>query len=63
MGEGRRKERCGVCELEKENGIHLYNMYICKSCEEEIIDTDPSEQKYQYFLKKMRIMNQTTLYS
>jgi len=56
-------EMCGVCEKEKDRGIHLYNMFICYECEKEIIQTEPSEQKYHYFLKKLRSINQTTQYS
>ena len=54
---------CGVCDTEKDRGIHLYNMFICCECEKEIIQTEPNEQKYQYFLKKLRSINQTTQYS
>ncbi|MYL36176.1 sigma factor G inhibitor Gin [Pontibacillus yanchengensis] len=63
MSEENKWERCGVCEKEKERGIHLYTMFICTECEQEMIHTDPSAQKYQYFLEKMRVMNQTPLYS
>ncbi|KGX83451.1 sigma factor G inhibitor Gin [Pontibacillus marinus] len=61
-GENKMK-MCGICDTEKDQGIHLYNMFICYECEREIIQTEPSEQKYHYFLKKMRTINQTTQYS
>lgn len=54
---------CGICDQEKYRGIHLYNMYICNECEKEIIQTEPNEQKYQYFLEKLRSINQAKQYS
>jgi len=40
-------ERCGICEEEKERGIHLYKMFICTECEQNMIHTEPREEKYR----------------
>jgi len=56
-------ERCGICEEEHEQGIHLYNLFICTECEHNIVHTEPREEKYNYYLKKLKNMNQSTLYS
>lgn len=56
-------EHCTICEEEKKRGIHLYNLFICCECERNIVSTEPREQKYQYYLKKLKNMNQPTLYS
>ena len=56
-------ERCGICEEEKERGIHLYKMFICTECEQNMIHTEPREEKYRYYLRKLKNMNQPRLYS
>ncbi|KGX85453.1 sigma factor G inhibitor Gin [Pontibacillus litoralis] len=54
---------CAVCEREKEVGILVYHTFICRECENEIVATDPSDNKYAYFLKKLRVMNKAKLHS
>lgn len=54
---------CGICEETKAEGIHLYKLFICHECERNMIHTEPKEEKYRYYLKKLKNMNQSTLYS
>lgn len=42
---------CGICDQEKQEGIHLYRLFICKECEQKIIQTEPKEVQYHYFVK------------
>lgn len=56
-------ESCGICEEKKERGIHLYTLFICCECEQNIIHTEPREEKYNYYLQKLKNMNQPRLYS
>ncbi|MUK88098.1 sigma factor G inhibitor Gin [Ornithinibacillus sp. L9] len=56
-------EYCGICEEKKQQGIHLYNMFICTECEHNMIHTEPREEKYQYYLKKLKNINQPTMFS
>lgn len=63
MNHHKLSERCGICEEKKEQGIHLYNFFICTECEYNIIHTEPREEKYKYYLEKLKNMNQSTLYS
>lgn len=56
-------EKCGICEEEKEKGIHLYTMFICTECEHNMIHTDPREEKYNYYLRKLKNVNKPKLYS
>ncbi|TXL63419.1 sigma factor G inhibitor Gin [Cerasibacillus terrae] len=56
-------EKCGICDERKERGIHLYTMYICCDCEHQMIHTEPSEEKYRYYIQKLKHMNQSTLFS
>ena len=57
------RERCGICEEDKGEGIHLYNLFICTECEYNMIHTEPREEKYNYYLQKLKNINQPTLYS
>jgi len=56
-------KQCGVCEEEKTEGIHLYRMFICRECEYNMLHTHPREEKYNYYLKKLKNMNQPRQYS
>ncbi|PWU67855.1 MULTISPECIES: sigma factor G inhibitor Gin [Gracilibacillus] len=51
---------CGVCDQSKKDGIYLYHMFICHECEKEIVATNPSDSHYDYFVKKLKAINQTT---
>lgn len=56
-------KRCGICEDEKKEGIHLYNLFICSECEYNMIHTEPREEKYQYYVRKLKAVRQSKLYS
>lgn len=56
-------ERCVICEEEKEEGIHLYTLYICTQCEYNIIHTEVREEKYRYYVQKLKNMNQPSFHS
>ena len=55
--------RCGICEEDKTEGINVYRLFICCECERNMIYTEPREEKYNYYLQKLKNMNQPTLYS
>lgn len=56
-------QHCGICEDWKKEGIHLYRLFICSECEYNMIHTEPREEKYEYYLKKLKNMNQSSLSS
>ncbi|WP_017185074.1 sigma factor G inhibitor Gin [Alkalibacillus haloalkaliphilus] len=54
---------CQICGEWKQDGIHVLSSFICKGCEREIVNTNPDDERYQYFvdrLKFRRLLNQTT---
>lgn len=55
--------KCIVCDEKKEEGIYLYAVFICASCEHNIIHTEPREEKYQYYVQKLKNINHTPLSS
>jgi len=63
MRETKVMERCGICEEKKAKGIHLYHLFICIECEYNMIHTEPREEKYPYYLRKLKKINQPKLYS
>jgi len=54
---------CGICEEEKSMGIVLYNLFICDECETNMIYTEPREEKYKYYLRKLKNISHPTLLS
>lgn len=61
----KRIAHCGICEekKEQEKGIQVYRLFICHECEYNMIHTEPREEKYTYYLRKLKNINRTTLYS
>ncbi|UOQ50516.1 sigma factor G inhibitor Gin [Gracilibacillus caseinilyticus] len=41
-------------------GILLFGFYICHECEQEIVATNPSDASYQYYVEKLRSINQSS---
>lgn len=56
-------QRCIICEEQKERGIHLYKTFICTACEYNIIHTEPREEKYNYYVRKLKHTNHSMTYS
>jgi hypothetical protein len=56
-------ETCVICEIQKNDGIHLYTSFICTDCENEMIHTQTSHPNYKFFLQQMRKVNQPTIFS
>jgi hypothetical protein len=53
-------KRCGICDKTKEEGIYLYHLFICSECETDIVATDPSDENYSIYVKKLKAINQST---
>lgn len=56
-------QRCIICEEGKADGIHLYTSFICEQCEYNMIHTDAREEKYRYYINKLKNMNKQQLYT
>lgn len=44
---------CIICEMEKNQGYYILSSFICKECEEEIVQTEADDQTYQFFIKQL----------
>ncbi|MFC4403550.1 sigma factor G inhibitor Gin [Gracilibacillus xinjiangensis] len=53
-------KHCGICDKTKKEGIYLYQLFICAECEKEIVATDPSDEVYSIYVKKLKAINQST---
>ncbi len=47
-------KQCKVCEEWKEDGIYLLISFICTSCEKEMLETDPQDERYQYYVDRLK---------
>ncbi|HLS23337.1 MAG TPA: sigma factor G inhibitor Gin [Pseudogracilibacillus sp.] len=54
-------QRCIICEEYKEDGIHLYTTFICEACEHNMVHTDAREAKYNYYIEKLKGLQETSL--
>ncbi|MDA8354180.1 MAG: sigma factor G inhibitor Gin [Firmicutes bacterium] len=46
--------RCLVCKEGCQQGIAVLDEFICKDCEQEIVKTDVKDQKYPYFVTRLK---------
>ncbi|WP_082053524.1 sigma factor G inhibitor Gin [Gordoniibacillus kamchatkensis] len=45
---------CMICGQQKTDGIHILYGFICDSCELEIVRTDVMDDKYAFFVNRMK---------
>lgn len=54
---------CIICEEKRTKGIILYTTFICTACEHNLIHTEPREEKYNYYVRKLKHLNQPTTHT
>lgn len=47
-------KQCKICEEWKEEGIYLLISFICTSCEKEMLETEPGDEHYQYYVERLK---------
>ncbi|GEL78283.1 sigma factor G inhibitor Gin [Tenuibacillus multivorans] len=52
--ESKSMKQCKICEEWKTEGIYLFISFICSNCEKEILETDPTDERYQYYVDRLR---------
>ncbi|RKP45479.1 inhibitor of sigma-G Gin [Cohnella endophytica] len=53
MGENERNT-CIVCGEPKEEGITIVTEFICTSCESEMVHTPVEDEKYPFFVRRLK---------
>jgi hypothetical protein len=48
------KSTCIVCLKEQMIGIYIWDHFICRDCEGEMVVTDVCDEKYPFFIQRMR---------
>lgn len=46
--------QCKICEEKKREGIYILVSFICSDCEKEILNTNPEDERYQYFVDRLK---------
>ncbi|MGM7637447.1 sigma factor G inhibitor Gin [Bacillus sp. Hm123] len=54
---------CMVCEQSKQEGMYIYQAFICKECEKKVLQTEPEEKAYIHFVKKLRKIRISSVFS
>ena len=45
---------CVVCGEEKAAGIRIVAQFLCSDCEREIVHTEVEDEKYPYYIERMK---------
>lgn len=53
------EEVCIICKQKKERGIHICEQFICRSCEQAIIQTKTTDRRYGHYLEQLKKIKQT----
>ncbi|SHH50871.1 sigma factor G inhibitor Gin [Tepidibacter thalassicus] len=48
------KQICYICNRECENWIEILGSYVCRDCEQEMINEDASELKMEYYRSRLK---------
>ena len=48
------KRCCIVCGNHQEIGISIWTSFICHNCEQEMVHTDVLDDKYPFFIQRMK---------
>ncbi|UOR10711.1 sigma factor G inhibitor Gin [Halobacillus amylolyticus] len=56
-------ESCSICSKKTDDGIHLLQVYICRTCEQEIVETPADDPKYQFFVQQMNKAHRSIIVS
>lgn len=47
-------QSCTICGLQRDEGIRIVSSFICSSCEHEMVTTDVKDEKYMFFITRMK---------
>ena len=47
-------ETCIVCEHVKLEGIHLFDSFICEECETDVINSETTDENYNFYVKQLK---------
>lgn len=47
-------QKCVICGQNHHEGVRLFHAFICDPCEQEIVQTDVHEERYRFFIRRMR---------
>lgn len=50
----KKTECCMICYEEKQEGIHIWNQFLCTDCERDIVATEVEDAKYMYYVERMK---------
>ena len=45
---------CMICCEQKEAGIRILTQFLCHECEREIVKTDVEDERYDYYISRMK---------
>ncbi|WP_110930545.1 sigma factor G inhibitor Gin [Paenibacillus bouchesdurhonensis] len=48
------QNKCIICGEHKLEGIYIVSEFICDACEAEMVHTDVQEEKYHFFIHRMK---------
>lgn len=55
--------QCHICDTNQAEGIFIYHLYICESCQAKIVATDPEDPDYRFFVNKLKRIQKSPLNS
>lgn len=54
---------CIVCDEQNKKGIHVFDHFICMDCHNDLIQTETSEEKYKFYVDRLKKIGENKIYS
>ncbi|MBM7543132.1 sigma factor G inhibitor Gin [Amphibacillus cookii] len=55
--------QCSICDNNKEKGIFIYHLFVCEVCEQKLLNTEPEDPNYRFFVNKLKKLHQQAINS
>ncbi|AST08048.1 inhibitor of sigma-G, Gin family protein [Anoxybacillus flavithermus] len=57
------KETCIVCDEQNKKGIHVFHHFICMDCHNNLIQTETNDEKYKFYVDRLKRIGENKIYS
>ncbi|WP_420864509.1 sigma factor G inhibitor Gin [Anoxybacillus gonensis] len=57
------KETCIVCNGQNKKGIHIFHHFICMDCHNDLIQTETNDEKYKFYVDRLKKIGENKIYS
>ncbi|GAA3892582.1 anti-sigma-G factor [Anoxybacillus suryakundensis] len=54
---------CMICNEQNKNGIYIFHHFICMDCHNDLIQTETNDEKYKFYVDRLKKIGENKIYS